>query len=94
MRSQLFLLGLFSLLDQIMRLPLPVIAENIPIHNDVLNALHSNKGPLLPWLTTLTEYERGNWDLACAAANGLGIKDTDLAIAYADAAEWSNSFFS
>lgn len=94
MRAQLFLLGLFSLLDQIMHLPFPVIAENIPIHNDVLNALHANSGPLLPWFTILTEYERGNWDLACGTANKLGIKDADLAIAYADAAEWSNSFFS
>ena len=94
MRAQLFLLGLFSLLDQIMRLPFPVIAENIPIHKDVLRALHSGSGPLLPWFTTMAEYERGNWDIACTTANALGIKDVDLAIAYADAAEWSNSFFS
>lgn len=92
--SQLFLLGLFSLLDQIMKLPFSVIAENIPIHNDVLRALDSREGPLLPWRNIMDKYELGHWDEACDTAHRLGIRDTDLAIAYADAAEWSNYFFS
>lgn len=94
MRSQLFLLGLFSLLDQIMNLSFAVIAQNIPIDKDILNALGTSTGPLLPWLTVMREYELGNWESACGTASTFGIKDTDLAIAYADAAEWSNFFFS
>ena len=93
-RSQFFLLGLFSLLDQIMHLPFSVIAQNIPIHQQVLAALDSHTGPLMPWFTLMKEYEQGHWEGACQLAKELGIKEIDLAIAYADAAEWSNSFFS
>lgn len=89
----LFLTGLFSLLESVMRMPLEDILEGVPIDQDVLVALTGGKSPYSPWLALMDQYERGEWESSIAIARQLLLTEKDVASAYTKALDWSAIFF-
>ena len=61
--SDLFLMGLLSMLDVFMNRPIKEILSGLPINTDIINSLVSHEGPLKsPYLLVCT-YEKGNWEI-------------------------------
>ncbi|MBI2300242.1 MAG: HDOD domain-containing protein [Armatimonadetes bacterium] len=60
-RSDLFFLGLFSLLDAIVEMPLAKLLEELPLADDVREAVLGQEGPLSDPLHLVTAFERGDW---------------------------------
>ncbi|HHB76669.1 MAG TPA: HDOD domain-containing protein [Desulfobulbus sp.] len=58
-QSDLFLLGLFSLLDALLDTPMEEIMKSLPLADGVKKALVEGKGVLYPYLQLVTAYERG-----------------------------------
>ncbi len=58
-QSDLFLLGLFSLLDALLDTPMKEVMKSLPLADDVKEALVEGKGSLCPYLQLITAYERG-----------------------------------
>ncbi|MFV0421252.1 EAL and HDOD domain-containing protein [Oleidesulfovibrio sp.] len=91
--SELFMLGLFSLLAVLLSVPVSVMTENLPLDADLLNALQRSDSPLLPWLLFAEAYERGNWQVVAALAKQLGINGEELSENYSEALVWVKEVF-
>jgi EAL and modified HD-GYP domain-containing signal transduction protein len=91
--QELFLTGLFSLLESILKIPLASLLEGVPLNPGVLDALLGKQSPYSPWLDMLEYYQRGEWDEAIELAENSGLTEADLAAAWTDALSWSSDFF-
>ncbi|MDT8438410.1 MAG: HDOD domain-containing protein [Wenzhouxiangellaceae bacterium] len=81
-----FTVGMFSMLDAILGLPLDELLPKLPLENDVVNALLQYEGPYGRLLETVVRYEHGQWD---EVAEGLYSAE-NLSQAYMDALFWAN----
>lgn len=57
--SELFLLGLFSLIDAILDTPMGLMMEKLPLSDEIKEALIGRQGPLTPFLQAVIAYEQG-----------------------------------
>jgi EAL and modified HD-GYP domain-containing signal transduction protein len=89
--SGYFLLGLCSLLDAILRRPMEAAIADLPLQDDVRDALLGE--PNLPRhvLEAVIAYESGHWDVAEPAAAALQLAADALPAAYRDALRWADA---
>lgn len=59
--DELFLMGLFSVLDVILEKPMEEALQMVMVAGDVREALLSGKGSLAPVLELMKQYEQANW---------------------------------
>ncbi len=59
--SELFLMGLFSVLDLILSKPMSEALEMVKVSKEISEALINGKGAFAPVLEFITQYERANW---------------------------------
>lgn len=57
-----FLTGMFSLMDALMNIPIDNILSDLPISNNVKDALLGKDNILSDLLKLIIEYEKGNWE--------------------------------
>jgi EAL and modified HD-GYP domain-containing signal transduction protein len=81
--NELFTLGLFSVIDALMDLPMEEVLERIPFPQDMRLALITHDGPKGRLLDCVTALERGDFEQAEAVVPHAG----DL---YASALAWAN----
>jgi c-di-GMP-related signal transduction protein len=91
--SDLFLVGMFSMLDAILQQPMERIIESLPLTEDVRQALGGGKNALRSVLDSVIAYERGRWDDAAAAAAAAGLKDQNFPACYQEAVTWTRAIF-
>jgi c-di-GMP phosphodiesterase len=92
--ESLFLLGLLSLLEALLDLPMPDILRDLPLDDDFKAGLcRKAESPYLPWLKLADAFERSDWDEADACINQLGLDPLRVASSYAEAADWTQTFF-
>lgn len=85
----LFMVGLFSLLDAILRTPLAELLERIELAPEIRRALLLRTGPFAPTLSLVEAYERGAWDAASGEAALLGIAPQKVTDLYLSSLAWS-----
>ena len=85
----LFLLGLCSLLDVILRQPMEVALTDMPLPTPVREALLGAPNTVRKALDAVVAYERGEWDTAGELIEQLGIGRAQLPNIYADAVRWA-----
>jgi len=87
--GSLFMVGLFSLLDAIMRSPMTDLLERIDLSSDVRSALLGRDGPLAPPLELVEAYQRGDWDNVGQQASTLGVDAADTVDLYMQSVGWT-----
>ena len=93
-RSQdLFLLGMFSLLDALVGRPLEELLARIPLAEDLQEALLRRRGTLGQVLTLALAYEEAQWERARGVAQALSIPEEVIPECYLKAVEWANQSF-
>lgn len=80
-----FTVGLFSVLDALLDMSLEDIFSQIPLAQDVKQAIVSKEGILGNILSAVIAYEAGNWDLV----NCSSLKTEDFQKSYLEAVLWS-----
>ena len=85
----LFMVGLFSLLDAILKVPLPEMLHRIDLADEVRLALLARSGPYAPTLAVVEAYEHAAWDEVDAECRTLGIDSTVLGEVYLEAGRWT-----
>ncbi|MBW1723122.1 MAG: HDOD domain-containing protein [Deltaproteobacteria bacterium] len=90
--SELFTLGLFSLIDAIMDDDMAVLMEKLPLSGGIKKALVAGKGPLADYLELVKAYEMGNWPLVEEKAEALGIGEDRLPQEYLKALGFGDFF--
>jgi EAL and modified HD-GYP domain-containing signal transduction protein len=87
--SEMFLLGLCSLLDAILDRPLEEAIADLPLPADVKAALLGNDNVARQILDVVVAYENANWDEALEKARALGLSEDSPATVYSEALKWA-----
>jgi c-di-GMP-related signal transduction protein len=89
--SELFLMGLLSLMDVFLGRPLHEVLENIALSNEIKEALlgHENAHRLV--LDLVVNYEKGAWENISPLVMQLHLDENELPDRYADAIEFVES---
>ncbi|MBU0482194.1 MAG: HDOD domain-containing protein [Proteobacteria bacterium] len=88
--SEVFLLGLFSMIDGLLDTPMKEVMEKLPIDEAIKDALMKKTGPLVPFLTATDAYERNEMEKCLKAFTALGVEPKNVpdyyltAVAFAD----------
>ncbi len=89
-KDDLFLMGLFSLIDAIINQPKSDVLEKLPISDDVKKAILEEEGTLGTVLNCVIAYERGEWDQVSKLCESLAIDETILPVHYVNAVKWAD----
>jgi c-di-GMP phosphodiesterase len=84
-----FIVGLLSLLDVLLEVPMDLILTSIDLSADVRVALLRRTGALGKPLALVEAYEKADWDVAQKLAPGCGVPDDILPNLYIDALHWA-----
>lgn len=90
--SQLYLLGLFSLLDSMLDVPMAELTAKLPLSDELNLALTENKGRLAPYLLATIAYERGEFQACANHLQALGIPPATMIATYLQALTWADDF--
>jgi len=80
-----FLIGLFSLLDAVFRMPMHEVLDRVKLDDDVRAALLDRTGPLSGPLLVVESYELGLWESAADAAAQMTFDPRELPTVYQEA---------
>ncbi|HNR50668.1 MAG TPA: HDOD domain-containing protein [Deltaproteobacteria bacterium] len=89
--SELFTLGLFSLIDAILDSPMESVLKKLPLSRSIKAALLDQQSPLAPYLELARSYERGNWTEVMVQGSSLGIDIQRLPEIYFRALGWADA---
>jgi EAL and modified HD-GYP domain-containing signal transduction protein len=87
--SDLFLLGLLSLIDTILEMPMTTVLENISIDQETKSVLLGGASRLRPLYQLMLAQESGEWQQAAELAGQLQLKDEEVSDIYWQAVQWS-----
>lgn len=85
----MFLLGLFSLLDRLLRQPMADILAALPMDETLAAALLGRFPPAKPWLALVEACEEADWDQASAALGRMAMPAGQAARLHAQALAWT-----
>lgn len=88
----LFLLGLFSLLEPLLEIPIQDVAANLPLEDEIKDALCGKENMYTPWLNLAKSFERGDWATIDTLVGTLSLDSMNVANSYAQALSWATSF--
>ncbi len=87
--SDLFLMGLFSLMDAILETPLSDLLANVPVDHETKVVLLGGEGRLRPFYQMMVARESGDWDTIRQIAPQLHLTENEIGQAYWDAMQWA-----
>src|ERR1700759_1170449 len=87
--SDLFLLGLFSLLDTMLETPMQVLLANVPVDQETKAVLLGGTSSLTPIYKLMLARESGNWDESAQYSQMLHLNESTVAEAYWQANQWA-----
>ncbi|MGE3178918.1 MAG: EAL and HDOD domain-containing protein [Vicinamibacterales bacterium] len=88
--SECFLLGLCSMLDVMLARPMQDIVTELPIADEIRDALTGTPNTERALLDAVVAYEKGDWAVAADAAEKAEIEIAAIQPAYEDALRWSH----
>jgi len=87
--SDLFLMGLISLMDVILETPMQQILDNIPLDQETNAVLLGGAGRLRPLYQLMLAQESGEWAAASELASHLHLDENEVAECYWRAMQWA-----
>ena len=90
--ERLFLLGLFSLLDAMLDIPMVEIVEMLSsLEGSITATLMGKETEYRPWMQLVESVEKSDWDMTGRMAAVLQLKTSNILKYYITASEWSNT---
>ncbi len=90
-QGDFFMLGLFSLLDAMLDASMDILMEQIPISEEITEALVHKAGRLFPYLQLVRFYEAGEWNELDAALGQLKLDEHKIMDFYLEAVHWADN---
>jgi c-di-GMP-related signal transduction protein len=91
--SELFLLGMFSLIDALTDTPMAEIMAKLPLDQEVKNALLGAPSRYKPVYDLIIAYEKGEWDPFAANAEKLNLDEGAVPDLMHESLKWANEAF-
>ena len=89
----LFLLGLFSLLEAMLDMPMPALLDHLPLDKDLKDALCGEDNEAALWLRMAHCFEHADWECLASIIGQLGLDPVKVAAAYHDSMDWTATYF-
>ena len=87
--SDLFLVGMLSLMDTILEIPMKKVVDDIPIDLESKSVLLGQPGRLRPFYQLMLAQESGEWQAVSDLSQELHLSETDVADAHWQALQWA-----
>jgi c-di-GMP-related signal transduction protein len=87
--SDLFLMGLLSLMDSILEIPMVRVLENVPVDQESKAVLMGGTSRLLPFYQLMLAQESGAWETSRELARQLGLSESEVAKKHWEAMQWA-----
>jgi c-di-GMP-related signal transduction protein len=87
--SDLFLMGLLSLMDTMLEVPMHQVLDNVPIDQESKVALLGGAGRLRPFYQLMLAQEAGEWKSVSELTRQLHLNESDVATFYWQAMQWA-----
>ena len=87
--SDLFLMGLLSLMDTMLEVPMHQVLDNVPIDQESKVALLGGESRLRPFYQLMLAQEAGEWKTVSQLTRQLHLNDSDVATFYWQAMQWA-----
>ncbi|MFO8013823.1 MAG: HDOD domain-containing protein [Phycisphaerae bacterium] len=91
--SELFLMGMFSVIDALLDAPMERVLAKLPLDEAVKGTLLGEDTPYRPVYDLVTAYEAGDWPAFAGWAARLGIDPDTVPPIWAEALKWANQAF-
>jgi c-di-GMP-related signal transduction protein len=85
----LFLLGLLSLMDAILEIPMAQVLEHVPLDQESKSVLLGGASPLRPLYQLMLAQESGEWEASSELVHQLGLVESEVAESYWEAMQWA-----
>ncbi|MDR0924600.1 MAG: HDOD domain-containing protein [Hungatella sp.] len=92
-RSEVYMMGMFSTLQYMIDAPLEEILEEVPVAQEIKDALLSQEGICGALYKLILSYENADWKAVKSLSNELGIPSSLLAQTYMDCVETVNEIW-
>ncbi len=89
----LFLMGMFSLIDALVDRPLADVLEEVSVSDEVRNALLGKPSQLNSIYNLVLAYERGEWEQVLTISSEFSIDRSRILECYTQAVEWADQIF-
>lgn len=89
--SEMFTLGMFSLIDAVIDQPMDKILGELPLSSQIKRALVDARGRLAGYIELVRSYETGRWQRVCRLSGALKINAGTLSFLYIQACKWSDT---
>ncbi len=87
--SDLFLVGLLSLMDAILEIPMARVLEHVPVDRESKAVLMGEASRLQPFYQLMLAKESGEWQAASELVHQLHLSESGVAEKYWDAMQWA-----
>jgi c-di-GMP-related signal transduction protein len=92
--SDLFLMGLLSLIDAMLEMPMDAVLERIPLDHGTKAVLLGMPSQLRPVFRLILAHESGEWGAAESLSKEMNLKPEDVAGYYWQAQQWARELSS
>ena len=92
--SELFLMGMFSIIDGLLDTPMAEILEKLPLDEKISSALLGRECPFGTVYNAITSYEKGAWDTFAQHAAVLKIDENRVPEAFNASLKWAQQALS
>jgi len=87
--SDLFLLGLLSLIDAMLEMPMSDVLERVPVDRETKAVLLGQTSPLRPVYQLMLAHDSGEWEAAASLSENLHLDAEEIAAMYWQALKWA-----
>lgn len=91
--SEFFLMGLFSMIDAFLGCPMEEIIGELPVSNDIKDALTGGENLFGEVYRLITAYERADWNRVTQCSSRLGLEEENISQFFLKSVEWANQLF-
>ena len=91
-RGELFMLGLFSLIDAMLDNPMDYLVKQLPLSDTVADALIHGSGPLAPYLKVVQAIEKADWKGFEEEAKSIKVEESKIHDMYLDSISFANNY--
>ncbi|MCK5196564.1 MAG: HDOD domain-containing protein, partial [Desulfobulbaceae bacterium] len=89
--TEIFILGLFSLIDAMLDAKMEYLMEKLPISEEIKEALIKQTGPLAPFLKAVISYEKNCEEDCMESLQKLGVNTDEVYKRYLEAVEYADN---
>jgi c-di-GMP-related signal transduction protein len=88
-QSDMFLMGLLSLMDTILEIPMSRVLESVPVDQETTRVLLGGESRLRVFYQLMLAQESGDWQESSRLASQLRLSDDEVAGKYWEAVQWA-----